>query len=98
MITRYLMKVTNDSLVQVKRLMQQYVKTKAQLARQNGFKRTYTDTDIRFLVSITPLNFRHSTVIRFIGTSTLTAATQPISKAGCYIQEAECIRLRNDRQ
>ena len=51
-ITRYLMKVTNYSLAQVKRLIQQYTETglvKIKLARRNGFKRAYAETDIRLL-------------------------------------------------
>ena len=54
-VTRYLMKVTGYSLAQIKRLIQQYAKTgtvKVKLARQNGFKRAYTETDIRLLASM----------------------------------------------
>lgn len=62
-MTRYLMKVTGYSLAQIKRLIQQYAKTgtvKAKLARQNGFKRTYTEADIRLLAS---MDERHSQII-----------------------------------
>ncbi len=51
-ITRYLMKVTNYSLAQIKRLIRQYTKTgliKVRLARRNGFKRAYTEADIGLL-------------------------------------------------
>ena len=51
-VTRYLMKVTDYSLAQIKRLIQQYVKkgtVTVKLARRNGFKRTYTEADIRLL-------------------------------------------------
>ena len=54
-ITRYLMKVTSYSHAQTKRLIQQYVQTgsvKVKLARRNGFKRTYTETDIRLLAEM----------------------------------------------
>lgn len=54
-VTRYLMKVTGYSLAQIKHLIQQYAKTgtvKVKLARQNGFKRAYTETDIRLLASM----------------------------------------------
>lgn len=54
-ITRYLMKVTNYSLAQIKRLIRQYAQTgsvKVKLARRNGFKRTYSETDIRLLASM----------------------------------------------
>ncbi len=54
-VTRYLMKVTDYSLAQIKRLIRQYVKTgtvKVKLARRNGFKRAYTDSDIRLLASM----------------------------------------------
>jgi len=47
-VTRYLMKVTGYSLAQIKRLIQQYVKTgtiSAKPARRNGFKRAYTEAD-----------------------------------------------------
>jgi len=42
------MKVTGYSLAQIKRLIQQYVKTgtiSAKPARRNGFKRAYTEAD-----------------------------------------------------
>ena len=54
-ITRYLIKVTGYSLAQTKRLIRQYVQTgevTVKLARNNGFKRTYTDADIRLLASM----------------------------------------------
>lgn len=54
-VTRYLMKVTDYSLAQIKRLIRQYVKTgtvKVKLARRNGFKRAYTDSDICLLASM----------------------------------------------
>jgi len=54
-ITRYLMKVTGYSKAQIKRLIQQYVKSgsvKIKVARRNGFKRTYTEVDIRLLASM----------------------------------------------
>ena len=54
-ITRYLIKVTGYSPAQTKRLIRQYVQTgevTAKLARHNGFKRAYTDADIRLLASM----------------------------------------------
>ncbi|HIG40341.1 MAG TPA: transposase [Gammaproteobacteria bacterium] len=59
-ITRYLMKVTSYSRAQTKRLIQQYSKTgtvKVRLARRNGFKRAYTEADIRLLAT---MDERHS--------------------------------------
>ena len=54
-IIRYLMKVTGYSRAQTKRLIQQYVKTgtiSLKSATRNGFKRTYTEFDIRLLASM----------------------------------------------
>ncbi len=54
-VTRYLMKVTGYSRAQTKRLISQYVKTGTVLmkpARRNGFKRAYTEADIRLLASM----------------------------------------------
>jgi transposase InsO family protein len=54
-VTRYLMKVTGYSLAQTKRLIRQYVKTgtiSVKPARRNGFKRAYTQADIRLLASM----------------------------------------------
>ena len=54
-ITRYLIKVTGYSPAQTKRLIRQYVNTgevTVKLARNNGFKRAYTDADIRLLASM----------------------------------------------
>jgi transposase InsO family protein len=54
-VTRYLMKVTGYSLAQTKRLIRQYANTgsvKVKLARRNGFRRAYTETDIRLLASM----------------------------------------------
>ena len=54
-VTRYLMKVTGYSLAQTKRLIRQYVKTgtiSVKPARHNGFKRAYTEVDIRLLASM----------------------------------------------
>ena len=54
-VTRYLMKVTGYSLAQTKRLIRQYVKTgtiSVKPARRNGFKRAYTEVDIRLLASM----------------------------------------------
>jgi hypothetical protein len=54
-VTRYLIKVTGYSLAQTKRLIRQYVKTgtvSVKAARRNGFKRAYTDADIRLLASM----------------------------------------------
>ncbi len=51
-VTRYLMKVTGYSRAQIKRLIRQYVNTgtvAVKHARRNGFKRAYTDADIRLL-------------------------------------------------
>jgi hypothetical protein len=55
LITQYLMKVTGYSLAQTKRLIQQYVKTGVILIKpthRNGFKRAYTDADIRLLAAM----------------------------------------------
>ncbi|MFT4670786.1 MAG: hypothetical protein ACI945_000118 [Pseudohongiellaceae bacterium] len=49
------MKVTGYSLAQTKRLIRQYAKTgkiSVKLARSNGFKRVYTETDIRLLAAM----------------------------------------------
>ena len=54
-VTRYLMKVTGYSLAQTKRLIRQYVETGTVLvspAHRNGFKRAYTEADIRLLASM----------------------------------------------
>jgi len=54
-VTRYLMKVTDYSLAQIKRLIRQYVETgtvTVKLARRNGFKRAYTEADIRLLANM----------------------------------------------
>ena len=54
-ITRYLIKITGYSSAQTKRLIRQYVQTgevTVKLARNNGFKRAYTDADIRLLASM----------------------------------------------
>ena len=54
-VTRYLMKVTGYSHAQTKRLIRQYVKSGAittKPARRNGFKRAYSETDIRLLASM----------------------------------------------
>lgn len=55
LITRYLIKVTGYSPAQTKRLVRQYVQTgkvTVNIARNNGFKRAYTDADIRLLASM----------------------------------------------
>ena len=55
-ITRYLIKITGYSSAQTKRLIRQYVQTgevTVKLARNNGFKRAYTDADIRLLANPT---------------------------------------------
>ena len=54
-VTRYVMKVTGYSHAQTKRLIRQYVQAgivSVKLARSNGFKRAYTDADIRLLASM----------------------------------------------
>lgn len=54
-ITRYLMKVTGYSRAQIKRLIRQYTNTgtvAVKPARRNGFKRAYTNTDIRLLATM----------------------------------------------
>ena len=54
-VTRYLMKVTGYSHAQTKRLIRQYVKSgtiTTKPARRNGFKRAYSETDIRLLASM----------------------------------------------
>ena len=51
-VTCYLMKVTGYSRAQIKRLIRQYVKTGSitvKSAHKNGFKRTYSEADIRLL-------------------------------------------------
>lgn len=58
-VTRYLMKVTGYSLAQTKRLIRQYVKkgtVSVKPARRNGFKRAYTDADIRLLARMDELH------------------------------------------
>lgn len=58
-ITRYLMKVTGYSRAQIKRLIQQYAKTgvvTVKPARGNGFKRAYTDADVRLLAKMDELH------------------------------------------
>ena len=55
LITRYLMKVTDYSHAQMKRLIRQYIKKGAvtvKLARRNGFKPKYSKTDIRLLAEM----------------------------------------------
>lgn len=55
LITRYLIKVTGYSHSQIKRLIQQYVKTgtvRINVSGNNGFKARYTDTDIRLLAQM----------------------------------------------
>ena len=54
-VTRYLMKVTSYSRAQTKRLIRQYINTgviATQPARRNGFKRAYTEADIRLLANM----------------------------------------------
>jgi len=54
-ITRFLIKVTGYSLAQIKRLIRQYVQSgtvSVRVMHRNGFKRRYTDTDIRLLASM----------------------------------------------
>ncbi len=54
-VTRYLMKVTGYSLAQTKRLIRQYANTgtvAVKPARRNGFKRAYTNADIRLLAAM----------------------------------------------
>lgn len=54
-VTRYLMKVTGYSRAQIKRLIQQYTQTGTvcvKTARRNGFKRHYTEADIRLLATM----------------------------------------------
>ncbi len=51
-VTRFLMKITGYSRAQIKRLIQQYVKTGSitvKSANRNGFQRTYSEADIRLL-------------------------------------------------
>lgn len=58
-ITRYLMKVTGYSRAQIKRLIQQYANTgtvTVKPARGNGFKRAYTDADVRLLAKMDELH------------------------------------------
>ena len=58
-ITRYLMKVTGYSHAQVKRLIQQYAKTGTVTVKPacgNGFKRCYTDADVRLLAKMDELH------------------------------------------
>jgi len=55
LITRYLMKVTDYSHAQMKRLIRQYIKkgtVTVKLARRNGFKPKYSKTDIRLLAEM----------------------------------------------
>ena len=54
-VTQYLMKVTAYSRAQIKRLIQQYIKTsdiKIKATRHNGFKHRYTPSDIRLLAGM----------------------------------------------
>lgn len=54
-VTRYLMKVTGYSHAQSKRLIQQYRKTgtvTVKRSHRNGFKRQYSDPDIRLLATM----------------------------------------------
>ena len=54
-VTGYLMKIAGYSRAQIKRLIQQYVKSGAitvKRAPANGFKRAYTDADIRLLANM----------------------------------------------
>jgi hypothetical protein len=54
-LTRYLMKVTGYSRSQIKRLIQQYLKTSQVMvstAHRNGFKCRYSKTDIRLLAEM----------------------------------------------
>ena len=54
-VTRYLMKVTGYSRAQIKHLIQQYTQTGTvcvKTARRNGFKRHYTEADIRLLATM----------------------------------------------
>jgi len=51
-VAQYLMKVTGYSRSQIKRLIQQFVRTNVitlNTARNNGFKSCYTPSDIRLL-------------------------------------------------
>jgi hypothetical protein len=54
-VAQYLMKVTGYSRSQIKRLIQQFVKTsdiKVKTARRNGFTNRYTHSDIRPLAEM----------------------------------------------
>ena len=54
-VTRYLIKVTGYSLAQTKRLIRQYANTgsvRVKMARGTGFKRTYSEADIRLLANM----------------------------------------------
>jgi hypothetical protein len=54
-ISRYLIKVAGYSRAQIKRLIRQYVQSgtvSVKEVHQNGFKRRYTDADIRLLASM----------------------------------------------
>lgn len=54
-VSRYLIKVTGYSPAQIKRLIRQYVESgtvTVKQANRNGFKRAYTDADIRLLASM----------------------------------------------
>ncbi len=53
-MTQYLMKVTGYSLAVAKRLIHQYANTgsvKLKVTRGNGFKRTYSEADVRLLAN-----------------------------------------------
>ena len=55
LLTRYLMKVTDYSHAQIKRLIRQYVKkgtVTVKMARRNGFKLKYNKADIRLLAEM----------------------------------------------
>ena len=55
LVTRYLMKVSGYSRAQIKRLIAQHQKSgtvTAKPARHNGFKRRYSDADIRLLAAM----------------------------------------------
>jgi len=59
LVTRYVMKVTGYSPAQAKRLIRQYTQTGTvtlKPAKGNGFKRAYTDADIRLLARMDELH------------------------------------------
>lgn len=100
-VTRYLMKVTGYSRAQIKRLIHKYHKTgtvTVKTACRNGFKRRYTDADIRLLAA---MDERHNQpsgpVLKKLCERAYTRFDQPRYQRLAYISVAHLYNLRRTK-